>query len=113
VQIILSFLENPNQKISTEGRTRTGTGVTTHRILSPVRLPIPPPRQIIALPFLYRTEIIFYLASTNLPAGRQVPPPRQILISNFCYGQLLTIRHLTSDHRLKGFFITAQNAVQI
>ena len=28
----------------TEGRARTGTGETTHRILSPVRLPIPPPR---------------------------------------------------------------------
>ena len=29
----------------TEGRTRTGTGINSHRILSPVRLPIPPPRQ--------------------------------------------------------------------
>ena len=27
-----------------EGRTRTGTVVTYRRILSPVRLPIPPPR---------------------------------------------------------------------
>jgi hypothetical protein len=28
-----------------EGRTRTGTVVTYRRILSPVRLPIPPPRR--------------------------------------------------------------------
>ena len=27
-----------------EGRNRTGTDITTRRILSPVRLPVPPPR---------------------------------------------------------------------
>ena len=32
-------------KYCTEGRTRTGTGINSHRILSPVRLPVPPPRQ--------------------------------------------------------------------
>ena len=32
-----------------ENRTRTGTIVTYRRILSPVRLPIPPPRHIILL----------------------------------------------------------------
>ena len=30
-----------------EGRTRTGTVVTYRRILSPVRLPIPPPRHVL------------------------------------------------------------------
>jgi hypothetical protein len=31
-------------QMNAEGRTRTGTVVTHRRILSPVRLPIPPPR---------------------------------------------------------------------
>jgi hypothetical protein len=31
--------------LSAEGRTRTDTAVSRRRILSPVRLPIPPPRQ--------------------------------------------------------------------
>lgn len=33
------------KKISAEGRTRTGTGVATRGILSPLCLPIPPPRR--------------------------------------------------------------------
>jgi hypothetical protein len=32
------------KRFGAEGRTRTGTIVTYRRILSPVRLPIPPPR---------------------------------------------------------------------
>ena len=31
-------------KLNAEGRGRTGTVITDRRILSPVRLPIPPPR---------------------------------------------------------------------
>jgi hypothetical protein len=34
----------PSLLLGAEGRTRTGTVVTYPRILSPVRLPIPPPR---------------------------------------------------------------------
>ena len=32
--------------INAEDRNRTGTGITTRRILSPVRLPVPPPRHL-------------------------------------------------------------------
>ena len=39
VQILFNCIENA------EGRGRTGTVITDRRILSPVRLPIPPPRQ--------------------------------------------------------------------
>ena len=35
----------PSLSLNAEDRGRTGTGITTRRILSPVRLPIPPPRQ--------------------------------------------------------------------
>ena len=38
VQILFNCIENA------EGRGRTGTVITDRRILSPVRLPIPPPR---------------------------------------------------------------------
>ena len=41
-----------------EGRTRTGTGITTRRILSPLRLPIPPPRHTIYY-FDYYFKICF------------------------------------------------------
>ena len=45
----------------TEGRTRTGTGINSHRILSPVRLPVPPPRQTVYynLADKYRDSEIF------------------------------------------------------
>ena len=45
----------------TEGRTRTGTGINSHRILSPVRLPVPPPRQTVYynLADKYRDSAIF------------------------------------------------------
>ena len=45
----------------TEGRTRTGTGINSHRILSPVRLPVPPPRQTVYynLGRKYRDSAIF------------------------------------------------------
>jgi hypothetical protein len=33
------------KKLGAEDRNRTGTVVTYRRILSPVRLPVPPPRQ--------------------------------------------------------------------
>ena len=39
VQILFNCIENA------EGRGRTGTVITDRRILSPVRLPVPPPRQ--------------------------------------------------------------------
>ena len=36
-----------SKKLGAEDRNRTGTVVTYRRILSPVRLPVPPPRRII------------------------------------------------------------------
>ena len=42
----------------TEGRTRTGTSLSELRILSPVRLPIPPPRQVQFPAQLPKTEYL-------------------------------------------------------
>ncbi len=39
-----NFKDESKSLFCTEGRTRTGTGLTSLRILSPVRLPIPPLR---------------------------------------------------------------------
>ena len=39
-----SNLENLSHFSSAADRNRTGTGITTHRILSPGRLPVPPLR---------------------------------------------------------------------
>ena len=40
-------LGNPFMRIGTGDRGRTGTGITTHGILSPGRLPIPPRRHLL------------------------------------------------------------------
>ncbi len=45
-----------------EDRDRTGTVVTYRRILSPVRLPIPPPRHVyVLLNQLWRQEISYHV----------------------------------------------------
>ena len=41
----LSLVIFLSKKLGAENRNRTGTVVTYRRILSPVRLPVPPPRQ--------------------------------------------------------------------
>ena len=52
--------------IGAENRNRTGTVVTYRRILSPVRLPVPPPRQKIGAEDGIRTrdpdlgKVVFY-----------------------------------------------------
>lgn len=43
-----------------EDRDRTGTVVTYRRILSPVRLPIPPPRHMYVLLHHFRRQEISY-----------------------------------------------------
>jgi hypothetical protein len=49
-----------------EDRNRTGTVVTYRRILSPVRLPVPPPRQVLGAEDGIRTrdphlgKVVFY-----------------------------------------------------
>ena len=45
-----------------EDRNRTGTVITNRRILSPVRLPVPPPRRIIA----YQEQLIYYHINFSL-----------------------------------------------
>ena len=45
-------------KINAADRNRTGTGITTHGILSPGRLPVPPLRQIFDAAFILQMEPI-------------------------------------------------------
>src|SRR6056297_847034 len=54
-------------KKNTWGRTRTDTAINDHRILSPMRLPVPPPRHTRQRPDLNRGIVI--LQTTALPLG--------------------------------------------
>jgi hypothetical protein len=58
-----------NLFLSAEGRTRTGTVVTYPRILSPVRLPIPPPRQKKMKAATGFEPVIKVLQTSALPLG--------------------------------------------
>ena len=46
-------------------RNRTGTGITTHRILSPGRLPVPPLRQEMLKRFLRKAYVLCTVFSTS------------------------------------------------
>ena len=54
------------KKLGAEDRNRTGTVVTYRRILSPVRLPVPPPRHLLGAEDGIRTrdphlgKVVFY-----------------------------------------------------
>ena len=48
-----------------EGRNRTGTDITIRRILSPVRLPVPPPRHVTVVSFI-RSGIVLMKAEDGV-----------------------------------------------
>ena len=53
-------MKNTNLGFNAGDRNRTGTGIATHRILSPGRLPVPPRRH---------NHIILVCTNTNDPEG--------------------------------------------
>ena len=73
---------NPNWievHITAADRNRTGTGITTHGILSPGRLPVPPLRQ----EMLERSDTKIYMLCTTFSdlasmGGGGFEPPKQI-----------------------------------
>ena len=57
-----------------EGRNRTGTVITHRRILSPVRLPVPPPRHGMWIRFFNLGNLLISLTSGKRGSNPRPPP---------------------------------------